>query len=109
MHPHVYFKEQIQSFNDFILWQTNNPYIYHTQSEFLFDRNGKQMVDFIGRFENLQEDFNKICRDLNIDQIQLPKTNTSQHDHYRLYYSDETRDIIAKSFKTDIENFKYEF
>jgi len=32
-------------------------------------------VDFIGRFENLQEDFNRVCESIGIEPIVLPRTN----------------------------------
>lgn len=79
------------------------------QFKFLYDSEEKQMVNFIGRFENLQEDFNYVCNKLAIPQQQLPHKNKSDHRHYTEYYDDETRDIIAKKYAKDINYFEYEF
>ncbi|MFN8166083.1 MAG: sulfotransferase family 2 domain-containing protein [Bacteroidia bacterium] len=108
MHPHVYFKDQIKTFKDFILWQTGNPYIYHTQSEYLFDHEGKQLVDYIGRFESVEEDFKHIIAKLGINEV-LPHKNISKEKGYAEQYTDETRELVHKYYQRDIEHFGYNF
>ena len=70
---------------------------------------GKMMMDFIGRFECLQDDFNIVCDNIKIPRIQLPHLNKSNHEPYEKYYSDETRELVARKCKKDIEYFGYEF
>ena len=66
-------------------------------------------LDFIGRFENLQKDFDFICDKLDISRRALPHKNKSNHEHYTKYYDEETKSIISKRFAIDLERFNYKF
>lgn len=71
-----------------------------------FDYDG---ADFIMKFENLQEDFNKVCNELKIEKVELPTLNKSKRGDYRQYYDEETKALVAEKFKVDIEELGYEF
>ena len=81
-----------------------------SQLDYLADANGLSLVSFVGRYESLQSDLNKIA-----DLTGLPRgvsiiTNRSPHTKdYRNYYTSETRAIVAERFARDIDSFEYMF
>lgn len=84
------------------------------QHEFIFDNAGRQQIEFIGRFERFNDDFKALCSILQIcsdtqASYVLPHKNASVHGHYRDYYDDQTRRLIAKRYGEDIEKFGYTF
>tara|TARA_B100001109_G_C18753171_1_gene422392 strand:+ start:83 stop:640 length:558 start_codon:yes stop_codon:yes gene_type:complete len=64
-------------------------------------------IDYIIRYENLQDDFNIVCDNINIERYVLPNYNTSQHDNYTQYYNSKEKEIVKDIFSEDFENFGY--
>lgn len=88
---------------DWIYWHL------YPQHKHVVDENGKTMVDFIGRFENLQKDFDHVCAVLDIPPTTLIPANQTIHRHYSHYYNKEHQNVIHDKFKTDIDWFNYKF
>ena len=86
----------------------DDPKYFMPQLNWLTDNNGKLMVDFIGRFENLENDFRFICSKLSVS-TDLPLINKSEHKEFQFYYDDETREIVRRWFWKDIDLFDYSF
>lgn len=100
------FIQGLGSFEAYIHWRCAEEVRF--QKDFLFLPDGKQLVDFIGRYERLEEDFQAICRRIGISAT-LPRLNVSKTRSYQSYYSSETMELVRRSFAPDIELFSYEF
>ena len=101
------------SFDAFIHWvvNTSNPYpkgATKFQLDALCDKNRQLLVDAVGRYESLEEDFQRFCRQLGL-QLTLPHLNRSAHTAYQAYYTPETRDLLGRCFNEDIQTFGYSF
>ena len=82
---------------------------FRAQHTFITDREGLLIVDFVGKFESLREDFALICDRLNSEQINIPHLQKSSRESYKGYYSHALRDKVSKRFSQDIKLFKYTF
>jgi len=98
----IEFKDSINSKK---YWGGPYPWTEHDWKQFRFALE----CDFIGRFENLQNDFNTVCDKIGIPRQQLPHSNKTNHKHYTEYYDEETKQIVAEKYSKDIELFEYKF
>jgi hypothetical protein len=101
------------SFEAFVEWAVSTPEPFpkgttRLQSEMIVGADGKLLVDFVGAYENLGEDFDEIARITGIRAV-LPHVNQSLHRDYRTCYNERTRAIVAEHVQPDIERFGYSF
>ncbi len=67
-------------------------------------------VDFIGRFENFNNDLSKVIKTIGITSIAINHKNFSaQRFDYRDYYDAALKGRIAKIYHKDIRIFNYDF
>ena len=125
-----------RSFKDFVLNKMPKPgrddkYRHvMAQTDMLYDSNGNLLVDFVGKFERLQADFDQVCARLGFDDTRFPHINSSDKKSRELrrkirniayhngennlrgyveYYDSETQDAVANLYQADIKNFNYSF
>lgn len=65
------------------------------------------MVDFLGRYETLDEDFMKVSVKLG-KQVSLPHLNSVERGYSEFFYTDVTREIVRDLYAKDFELFEYE-
>lgn len=82
----------------------------------LRNKEGELKMDFVGRFENLQEDFDKVCGSIGIPLSKLShrngrknKGNQRRTSFYKDLYNDKTINQVGEIYKDDIELFGYEY
>jgi hypothetical protein len=69
-------------------------------------------VDFVMRFERLQDDLNEALRRAGVErQLSIPAVNVTpgRERNYRAYYSERSRQIVERHFHRQLDQFGYEF
>ena len=101
--------------NSFDYWHTFMPQYRHIVNE-----KGQKFIDFIGYFENIEEDLKVVLEKLNLKVTHKPFIkNKSKHDNYLKYYvkdadakdadatNDELIEKVIKICNEDFNNFNY--
>jgi len=81
-------------------------YHFMPQFPFVLDGFGRTIVDFVGRVENMADDFTVVARKIGVD-AQLGHANRSQRGPYQDFYTEELRAIAYAHYKKDFEIFGY--
>jgi hypothetical protein len=83
--------------------------IFQFQHEYIYV-DDKLMVDFVGKLENIDEDFKIICNSIGV-KSSLARLNTSNKNakSYQDYYDDRAKEIVEEVYAKDIDLFKYSF
>lgn len=103
----------LNGFAGYLEWVTHTPNPYPKgatkfQKDMVADDHGNLIVDFVGRYETLVQDFQHVCQVLQINAA-LPHLNRTGHRDYRAYYTEKTQNMVAEHFREDIELFGYTF
>jgi chondroitin 4-sulfotransferase 11 len=101
------------SLDEFVCtWLTTSTAMEHIlftpQHLFVCNDSDELDLDFVGRFETLEEDYKHIAMHVK-GAGPLPHLNKSRSAAYPALYSDASRKIVAEVYKRDIEIFGYEF
>jgi hypothetical protein len=84
-------------------------WIYRNQIDYLSDSGGSILVDFVGKFESLRDEFAKAMEKSGAEPVDLPHVNQSERRPYRDYYNAQTQALVLSRFQRDIEAFGYTF
>ena len=81
------------------------------QVDFLCDYRGKVIVDAVGRFENLDDDFFEFAARIGVsDRIDTRNVGHNRNKDYREYYDLPWKvDLIRDIYRSDITLFGYQF
>lgn len=108
---------EFKDFNDFCIRLKDSQWLtdvfFQSQYEMLSykDSNPFKVMDFIGRFETYTEDYDNLCKALNITGRPLLNMNKSVKavNNYRNHYNHEAKQAIELIYGNDIDTFKYSF
>ncbi len=108
------------------------------QSDFVYSKEGELLVNYLGRFEDLQNGFDFVSKQIGISPTKLPHINKSERNNfivdssnkksiknllnrfctikkipsytnYHEYYNKETIECVAQLYQKDIELLGYDF
>lgn len=84
--------------------------LFQPQSSLLVDEDGTTLLtDRIGRVEDMQGSYDKICAQIGISSRLLDRVNESKHGDYRRYYDRALIDGVAARYARDLDLFGYTF
>jgi hypothetical protein len=87
--------------------ETKRFQLWDTQKSFIFDR-GKVQTDYIIKYENLQNDFDKFCKKYFGKTVQLDHIKKwGVQDDWQKHYNDELANIVYNRLREDFEEFGY--
>ena len=101
-----------EDFEDFIFNGLNNKIVneivhFKLQSEFICNNSGEIIVDFVGKYENIDRDLSQLSMLINKD-IFLPHLNKGKaKQKYDQIYTNEMKGIVYKIYRRDFEIFNY--
>ena len=94
------------SLNDF-LKRFAGKGVLRPQTYWLKNFSGSIPFDYIGKFENLQNDFDICCQKLNIDPTRLSHKKMGDGTSYKDVYDVNSINIIDEVYRDEIEIFGY--
>ena len=103
-HPKV---AAMSGFPEYIDWEIARKKRY--QDIFLLDKHGKININFVGRIEQIAEDYQRLCQRIDYQGAELPHTNRHRFTDYREFYDAETREKVAHFWKRDLDLLGYDF
>lgn len=80
-----------------------------TQMLWIKDFNGSVPLDFIGRFENLTDDFKEIARLRKTPNFSFPHKQKGSGEDYKMHFDPESIEFVSNYYREEIEYFKYSF
>ena len=83
-------------------------YVIKPQSYYLYNKENELLVDYMARYENLEEEWSFITNKIELD-TKLPWINKSSRNHekWEQYYTSEAKRIVREFFKRDFELLGY--
>jgi hypothetical protein len=77
------------------------------QADVLAGEDGQSEMDYVGRYESLQESYDEICRRIGLPAGVLARKNASIHSDYMNYYDAELKEMVGDFYRRDLELFGY--
>ena len=102
--------KRFPKFRDFALhfnsFRYKNFVHFRPQTDF-FTEDDHCIIDYIGRYENFDASWKRVCSMLELPPMTLKKMNSSVHAPWESYYDDHLRKLVHYRFADDFEFLGY--
>jgi len=92
------------NFDNFVNWKINNELVL--QKNFVVGDDGQLIVDYVGKLENIENDFKKIIQKIGITTT-LPHLNKTIHEKYENYFDKKLINTVIEAYEQDFNFFNY--
>lgn len=83
--------------------------VLRSQLHWLRGYDGRVSLDYVGRFEHLQQEFDYVCDRLGIDGLRLPHMIAGGGGDHRRHYDRRLVDLVYKHYRQEIRLFGFSF
>jgi hypothetical protein len=97
--------QDVSKFEDFVYF-ANRIRNHHWQPQVLYL---PEKMDFIGRFEAFERDFERLCFYIGEKPWKVAKLNVTKRGPYYKYYTPSLVNYVAEIYSEDIRKFGYKF
>lgn len=108
-HNHYKIVCDLGSMEEYVKWRINTG-METFQWQFVTDEKENQIVDFLGRFENLEADLKQLGQNMDLD-LSLPHLNEGKgvkKKSTKEFFSNSLIDFVKKNYERDFEYFGYD-
>jgi hypothetical protein len=98
---------QYPTFRDYVLGAYTPDRVGSPQRDIVADGEGNIIVDFVGRFETLAQDFAHVCGQIGVTDALLQSCNETAHNPWPTHYDREMFERVRHCRQGDIKAFNY--
>ena len=104
---HISFREWVlRAYGDHEPRYYDQPRMFMPQFSWLSDEHGRLLVDFLGRYETLNNDFQRLCELLGV-AANLPRSKSTSGIDFRNAYDADSYKCIEQRFAIDLAALDY--
>ena len=82
-------------------------FLFLPQEHWMKDQAHQFSMDFVGKYENLSLDFDKIMHHIGLPATSLQPQNSASHAPYAQYYDAELTTLVQQLYQHDFKAFNY--
>ena len=95
---------------DYFMRNYQNQWGLRPQTYWVENSAGAVSLDYVGRFEQLEDAFDHICTRIGVTRVELPKMLVKHgRTDYRTEYDDSLKEYVGRLYAREIELFDYQF